>query len=108
MNNYDDELLIIKMKRDHEFTQIKEPLLRTYYTCVRYSHTILNPASHGTVYYGPGQWSCMKGWFESFDGSYRGKKIDSKILNYCRFINTEKALIKDINDNISLFIPKQQ
>lgn len=107
MNN-NDELLINKMKRDGEFTQIEERPLRTYYTCVRYSHTILNPGSHGTVYYGPGQWSCMKGWFEMYDDTYRDKKIDSKILNYCRFINTEEALIKDINDNISLFIPKQQ
>lgn len=111
MNPNNDEL-IIKMKKSGEFTRIKERHLRTYYTCVKYSNTNIGTSSHtgpfgtGLTHYGPGQWSCMKGWFETYDNTFQGKRIDSKVLSYCKFRNTEEALKKDINDEIILFIPK--
>lgn len=101
--------LVIKMKKSYNITPIKENPLRTYYTCVRYSNTnISTSSSHtGLTYYGPGRWSCIKGWFEIYDNSFLGKRVDSKVLSYCKFRNTEEALKKDINDEFIIFIPKE-
>lgn len=109
MNLDDTRSLIQKMQTSGEFTQIQENPLRTYYTCVRYRSKIVDSSiptgQFGTVYYGPAEWSCTKGWFETYDNTYRGKSIDSKVLNYCKFRNTEEALKKDMNDDLTLFIP---
>lgn len=110
MNPPTDEL-IMKMKESGEFTRIKESHHRTYYTCVRYTNTEIGttpytgPIGSSLTHYGPGPWSCMKGWFETHDDTFQGKRVDSKVLNYCKFRNTEKALKKDIN-NVNVFILK--
>ena len=109
MNPNNDEL-VIKMKKSYDFITIKEDPLRTYYTCVRYNNTIIGttgPFGTGIIHYGPGRWSCMKGWFETYDNTFQGHRVDSKVLSYCKFRNTEEALKKDINDEFILFIPKE-
>lgn len=105
--------LVIKMKKSYDITRIKENPLRTYYTCVRYSNTKIGtshytgPFGTGLTHYGPGRWSCIKGWFETDDNYFQGNRVDSKVLNYCKFRNTEEALKKDINDEFILYIPKE-
>jgi hypothetical protein len=112
MYTYHTNDLIQKMKYFGEFTQIKENPLRTYYTCVRYSNTGIGTSYdgfdgssiYGSILYGPGKWSCMKGWFEMHRNTFEGERIDLKVLKYCKFRNSVEALNKDINDQYTLFI----
>lgn len=96
MNN--TKPLIEQVKADGELQPIREKLLRAYYTCVRYSNTELHTSSYsgpmGTplTYYGPGQWSCMKGWFETYDNTSRGKMFDHKVIDFCKYRDTITAL----------------
>ena len=98
--------LIQQIKESGDLTQIKEKSLRIHYTCVRYNNI---PVSIGfdQIYYGPGQWSCMKGWFEGYDNTFKNKIIDSKVLEYCKFRDTEAALKKDLGDTFVVFTPKK-
>ena len=103
--------LIQEMKESGEFSQLEEKPLRTYYTCVRYSNVpISTPVDTGlpfpTIYYGPGQWSCMKGWFEPHDNTFRKNTVDTKVLNYCKFRDTVAALQKDIGQTFIMVNPK--
>ena len=105
------EPLIQQMKENYEFTQIKENPLRTYYTCVRYSniprYTSAWSGPHGTAmtYYGPGQWSCIKGWFEGYDDTFKNKNVDSKVLDYCKYRDTNEALKKELGESFIVFTP---
>jgi len=101
MNSDND--LIQRIKAYGELTQIEEKPLRTYYTCVRYNHAIIKKSESGPLepgYYSmsPGPWSCMKGWYESYDNTFQGTQFESKVLNYCKFRNTEEALKKDMSN----------
>lgn len=94
--------LVQELKKSGELTGIRESYLYSYYTCVRYSNTVVGKSGYsgpmGTelTYYGPGQWSCMKGWFETYDNAFKGRVLDHKVLTYSAFRNTEKALKKDL------------
>lgn len=104
--------LIQQMKEAGELTAIEEKPLRTYYTCVRYRTVELGTSGYAGVlrtpltYYGPAQWSCMRGWFENHDNTFRGKSIDLKVVDYCKFRATDSALLKDLGAAYSLFKPK--
>lgn len=109
MNPNNDEL-VMKMKKSRDFVAIRGDPLRTYYTCVRHRNTNIgttSPFGTGLIHYGPGRWSCMKGWFESYDNTFQVKSFDLKVLSYCKFRNTEEALKKYINDEFILFVPKE-
>jgi hypothetical protein len=104
--------LIQQMKEAGDLQVIKERPLRTYYTCVRYRNVEIATSAYGGVfgtpltYYGPAQWSCMRGWFEDYDDTFRGNAIDSKVIDYCKFRDTDAALTKDLGDEYILFKPK--
>lgn len=101
-------LLLLQMKESGEFTRLKENPLHTYYTCVRYKNVELFTSSYSGImgteltYYGPSNWSCMKGWFEGYDNTFRGKHIDHKVFKYCRFRDTKSALKKDIGETFTM------
>jgi hypothetical protein len=48
----------------------------------------------------------MRGWFEDYDDTFRGNAIDSKVIDYCKFRDTDAALTKDLGDEYILFKPK--
>jgi hypothetical protein len=104
--------LIQQMKEAGDLQPIKEKPLRTYYTCVRYRTVELGTSGHAGVlgtpltYYGPAQWSCMKGWFETHDNTFRGKSIDLKVVDYCKFRPTDSVLLKDLGAAYALVTPK--
>jgi hypothetical protein len=100
--------LIQDMKDSGEFTGIKEEPLKTYYTCVRYSNIqpLYNNGSPIQIWTEAGPWSCTKGWFEMYGTSFRDKRIDHKVLDYCRFRDTVTALKKDIGEPFVIYIDK--
>jgi hypothetical protein len=111
----DTKPLIQQMKEEGDLQPIREPSSRTYYTCVRYNHVKLGEAAGmgalGTplTYYGPAQWSCMKGWFETHGNTFRGKSIDSKVVDYCSWRGATAAtaaLKKELAAPFTLFTPK--
>lgn len=109
----DTKPLIQQILESGEFTPIDDSGLRTYYTCARVHHTALFTASYSgpmatrLTYYGTGQWSCTKGWFESYDGTFQGKKVDSKVLNYSKFnLNHEFKIQKELGEEFIMFHPK--
>ena len=94
----DTKPLIQQLYESSELTPIKEDSLKAYYTCVRYK----NVKENGIVINKPAQWSCMKGWFESHDGTFHGTPYDSKVVNFCSFRNTEVALKKELGSTYSI------
>lgn len=101
--------LIQEIKESIELTQNKGNPLRTYYTCVRFID--ISHYMGGTCipsYYAPGPWSCMKGWFEIDIKTFYNTKIEVKVLNYCRFRNTKKALNKALGEDVKLYTPKNK
>lgn len=101
--------LVQQVKESGDLTPIRERVLRTYYTCIRYmsveTDTVPYRGALGTplTYYGPGQWSCMKGWFESYDNTFKGKMFDSKVIKFCKFRDTEVVLAKELGEPFVLF-----
>ena len=101
----DTRPLIQQIRESYELTEIKQKPLREYYTCVRYQNIPLSVGFDQT-YYGPGQWSCMKGWFEGYDNTFKNKRIDHKVLDYCKFRNTIDALNYELGDKFVLYVPR--
>lgn len=107
--NADTKPLIQQMKEDGCLQAIKEKPLRTYYTCVRYTtiaQLYSNDKHPHQIWSESGPWSCMNGWFETYDNTFRGKQIDSKVLDYCKFQDTAAALQKDIGETFTIAGPK--
>ncbi len=104
--------LIQQLSDSGELTPIYQNNLRTYYTCVRYSNIELftsaysGPMGTPLTYYGPGQWSCVKGWVENYDYTFKGKRLDFKVMNYCKFRDTVGALKKELGEEFVVFTPK--
>ena len=103
--------LIQQLIESHELTRIREESLKTYYTCVRYKPAPINTSAYkSAVYPSLGyneshQWSCVKGRFEPYDDSFKGRVYELKGLNYCRFRDTDSALTKDIKEPFVQFVP---
>jgi hypothetical protein len=94
----DRKTLIQEMKEAGELGQIREHYNDVYYTCVRYNQVITcNPRFGGThkdpqTFYGPGEWSCAKGWFETYNNNFKGKDITSKVIKFSGIKNTDEII----------------
>ena len=107
----DVKSLIQQLKEKMFLKDSANGYLNTYYTCARYSDIIVDTAPYGPlgtdiVYYGPGQWSCMKGKFDVDFKNYRGKKINTKIISVSKLRDANAAIKKELGGEFVMFHPK--
>ena len=105
------KLLIQDMKDSGRFTRFKENPLMTYYTCVKYIkvHERYIIDGHPIEFsHEASPWSCMKGWFETYNYTFRDKCIDHKVHNYFRFRDATAALKKDIGEPFNIYVDKNR
>jgi hypothetical protein len=104
--------LIQKMKKANELCQIRESRFTSYYTCVQYRNIPVSEVPYagalGTplTLYGPGQWSCMKGWFESYDNTFNGETINSKVIQFSKFRDPIPEIKRLLGEDFIIFHPK--